>query len=114
MGQHLLARTRQVESLTAEVESLRREIKRLKRENRELRMLANDYSTSIKRKLDHLQASKGRIQSDHQKFAAFFQRHLLPSLSGIRPSIEAPDDQYLVPSSSRIMPSAEASREKPL
>ncbi|KAM1184984.1 hypothetical protein PS2_014025 [Malus domestica] len=54
MGQRLLARTRQVELLTAEVESLGREIKCLKRENRELRMLANDYSKSMKRKLDHL------------------------------------------------------------
>ncbi|KAM1100367.1 hypothetical protein ACFX2B_006775 [Malus domestica] len=77
-------------------------------------MLANDYSMSMKRKLDHLQASEGRIQSDHQKFAAFFQRHLLPLLSGIRPSIEAPHDQFLVPSSSRIMLSTEASREQPL
>ncbi|KAM1597852.1 hypothetical protein PS2_032713 [Malus domestica] len=114
MGQRLLARTRQVESLMAEVESLRQEIKPLKRENRELRMLANDYSTSMKRKLDHLQASEGRIQSDHQKFAAFFQRHLLPSLSGVRQIIEAPHDQSLVPSSSRVQPSVEASREQPL
>ncbi|KAM1784989.1 hypothetical protein ACFX1S_038198 [Malus domestica] len=77
-------------------------------------MLANDYSTSMKRKLDHLQASEGRIQSDHQKFVAFFQRHLLPSLSGVQPIIEAPHDQSLVPSSSRVQPSAEASREQPL
>ncbi|KAM0971136.1 hypothetical protein PS1_019326 [Malus domestica] len=114
MGQRLLARTCQVESLTAEVKSLRREIKHLKRENRELRILANDYSTSMKRKLDHLQAFEGRIQSDHQKFVAFFQRHLLPSLSGVRLIIEAPHDQSLVPSSSRVQPRAEASREQPL
>ncbi|CAN6708040.1 unnamed protein product [Malus baccata var. baccata] len=114
MGQRLLARTRQVESLTVEVESLRREIKRLKRENRELHMLASDYSTRMKRKLDHLQASEGRIQSDHQKFMAFFQRHLLPSFSGVRPVIEVPHNQSLVPSSSRVQPSAEASHEQPL
>ncbi|KAM2477580.1 hypothetical protein PS2_043472 [Malus domestica] len=114
MGQRLLARTSQVESLKTEVECLGREIKRLKRENRELRMLANDYSTSMKRKLDHLQESEGRIQSNHQKFVAFFQRHILRSLSGVRPSIEAPHDQSLVPSSSRVLPSAEASREQPL
>ncbi|KAM1940715.1 hypothetical protein ACFX13_028387 [Malus domestica] len=77
-------------------------------------MLANDYLMSMKRKLDHLQASEGRIQSNHQKFVAFFQRHLLPSLSGIRPSIEVPYDQSLVPSSSRVQPSVEASREQPL
>ncbi|KAM1241334.1 hypothetical protein ACFX2J_046542 [Malus domestica] len=77
-------------------------------------MLGNDYSTSMKRKLDHLQEFECRIQSDHQKFVAFFRRHLLPSLSGIRPSIEAPHDQSLVPSSSRVLPSAEASSEQPL
>ncbi|KAM2449630.1 hypothetical protein PS1_019715 [Malus domestica] len=36
MGQRLLARTRQVESLTVKVANLRQEIRRLKRENREL------------------------------------------------------------------------------
>ncbi|KAM1430718.1 hypothetical protein ACFX2I_046750 [Malus domestica] len=77
-------------------------------------MLGNDYSTSMKRKLDHLQEFECRIQGDHQKFVAFFRRHLLPSLSGIRPSIEAPHDQSLVPSSSRVLPSAEASSEQPL
>ncbi|KAM2132607.1 hypothetical protein ACFX1Q_013986 [Malus domestica] len=78
MGQRLLARTRQVESLTAEVANLRREIRRLKRENRELHMLANNYSTSIKRKIDQLQESESRIQNDHKKFVAVFQRHFLP------------------------------------
>ncbi|KAM1052886.1 hypothetical protein ACFX2J_000461 [Malus domestica] len=114
MGQRLLAQTRQVESLTAKVESLGREIKHLKRENRELHMFTNVYSMSMKRKLDHLQASEGRIQGDHQKFVAFFLRHLLPSLSSVQPSIEASPDQSLVPSSSRVLPSAEASREQPL
>ncbi|KAB2631134.1 S ribonuclease [Pyrus ussuriensis x Pyrus communis] len=61
MGQRLLARTRQVESLMAEVENLRQEIRQLKRENKDLHMLANNYSTSMKRKLDQLQEYEGRI-----------------------------------------------------
>ncbi|KAB2628782.1 outer dense fiber protein 2-like [Pyrus ussuriensis x Pyrus communis] len=58
MGQRLLTRTCQVESLTAEVEILRQEVKQLKRENRDLHILANNYSTSMKRKLDQLQESE--------------------------------------------------------
>ncbi|KAM1680598.1 hypothetical protein ACFX15_037329 [Malus domestica] len=54
MGQRLLTRTRQVESLMAEVASFKQEIIGLKHENRELHMLANSYSTSMKRKLDQL------------------------------------------------------------
>ena len=61
MGQRLLTRTRQVESLMAEVASLKQDIRGLKRENRELHMLANSYSTSMKRKLDQLQESEDRI-----------------------------------------------------
>ncbi|KAM1040156.1 hypothetical protein EV1_029187 [Malus domestica] len=83
MGQHLLAQTCQVESLTAEVANLRQEIRQLKRENIKLHMLANNYSMSIKRKLDHLLESEGRIQSDHQRFVAIFQRHFLPSPFGV-------------------------------
>ncbi|KAM0988798.1 hypothetical protein ACFX2A_012919 [Malus domestica] len=70
MGQRLLARTHQVESLMAEVASLKQEIRGLKHENRELHMLANSYSTSMKRKLNQLQESEGRIQSDHRMFVA--------------------------------------------
>ena len=55
MGQRLLARTRQVESLMAEVASLRQEVRGLRHENKELHMLATSYSTSMKRKLDQLQ-----------------------------------------------------------
>ncbi|KAM1561243.1 hypothetical protein ACFX1Z_004392 [Malus domestica] len=54
MGQRLFAHTRQVKSLMAEVASLKQEIRGLKYENRELHMLANSYSTSMKRKLDQL------------------------------------------------------------
>ncbi|KAM2195523.1 hypothetical protein ACFX1R_029515 [Malus domestica] len=54
MGQRLIAQTRQVESLMAEVASLKQEIRWLKHENRVLHVLANNYSTSMKRKLDQL------------------------------------------------------------
>ncbi|KAM1441637.1 hypothetical protein ACFXTO_009722 [Malus domestica] len=50
MGQHLLAQTRQVELLMAEVTSIKQDIRGLKHENRVLHMLANNYSTSMKRK----------------------------------------------------------------
>ncbi|KAM2710249.1 hypothetical protein EV2_047830 [Malus domestica] len=52
MGQPLLVRSRQVESLMAEVASLRQEIRGLRHENKELHMLATSYSMSMKRKLD--------------------------------------------------------------
>ena len=65
MGQRLLARSRQVESLMVEVASLRQEVRWLRQENKELHMLATSYSTSMKRKLDQLQESEVRIQSDH-------------------------------------------------
>ncbi|KAB2597564.1 hypothetical protein D8674_000484 [Pyrus ussuriensis x Pyrus communis] len=104
MGQRLLARTRQVESLTVEVENLKQEIIHLKRENRDLHMLANNYSTSMKRKLDQLQESEGRIQSDHRRFMAFFQRHLLPSSSSVQPSIEASNNLSSMPPAPGVSP----------
>ena len=58
MGQRLLAQTRQVESLMAKVASLKQKIRWLKHENRVLHVLANNYSTSMKRKLDQLQESE--------------------------------------------------------
>ncbi|KAB2612754.1 S ribonuclease [Pyrus ussuriensis x Pyrus communis] len=93
MGQRLLARSRQVESLTAEVENLKQEIKQLKRENRGLHVLANNYSTSMKRKLDQLQESEGRIQ-----------KHLLPSSSSVHPSIEASNDLSSMPPAPGVLP----------
>ncbi|KAM0987396.1 hypothetical protein ACFXTH_011520 [Malus domestica] len=109
MGQRLLFRTRQVESLTAEVAALNQVIRQLKHDNRKLHVLANNYSTSMKRKLDQLLDSECRIQSDNRRFVDVFQRHLLPSSSGVRPSIEAPNNPSPVPPSSRVPPSTKAS-----
>ncbi|KAM1017644.1 hypothetical protein ACFX2A_048178 [Malus domestica] len=109
MGQRLFARSRQVESLMAEVASLRQEVRVLRHENKELHMLATNYSTSMKRKLDQLQESEVRIQSDHQRFVAL----LLPSSSGASPSVEAPDNQSLVLRLSGAPPSDEAPPDHP-
>ncbi|KAM1358727.1 hypothetical protein ACFX15_044965 [Malus domestica] len=113
MGQRLLARSRQVESLMDEVASLRQEVRVLRHENKELHMLATNYSTSMKRKLDQLQESEVRIQSDHQRFVTLLQRQLLPSSSGASPSIEAPDNQSLVLRLSGAPPSDEAPPDHP-
>ncbi|KAM2645704.1 hypothetical protein EV1_019225 [Malus domestica] len=133
MAQHLLARTRQVESLAAEVISFKQEIKRLKHENKQLHRLTHDYATNMKRKLDQMQKFDGQILLDHQRFVGLFQRHLLPSSSGAVPrnkapndqppmhlhsgvlsSTKAPNDHPLVPSLSRALPIAETSPKQPL
>ncbi|KAM2730258.1 hypothetical protein EV1_001534 [Malus domestica] len=98
----------------AEVASLKQEIRGLKHENRVLHVLVNNYSTSMKRKLDQLLESKSRTQSDNQRFDALFQRHLLPSSSEVLPSIETPNNQHLVPPPSGVLPSTEVSHEQPL
>ncbi|KAM1342514.1 hypothetical protein ACFX2F_006828 [Malus domestica] len=113
MGQRLLARTRQVESLIAEVASLKQDIRGPKHENRELHMLANSYSTSMKRKFDQLQESEGQIQSDHQMFMALLQRHILPSSSRVLPSVETPNSQPPAPLLPGAPPSDEASHKQP-
>ncbi|CAN6704495.1 unnamed protein product [Malus baccata var. baccata] len=113
MAQHLFAGTRQIESLVAEVMSLKQEIRGLKRENRELHMLANSYPTSMKRKLDQLQESEGRIQSDDQMFVASLQRHLLPSSSRVLPSVEVPNSQPLVLFLPGASPIGETSNSQP-
>ncbi|KAM1020654.1 hypothetical protein ACFX14_041894 [Malus domestica] len=113
MGQRLLARSRQVESLMAEVASLGQEVRVLRHENKELHMLATNYSTSMKRKLDQLQESEVRIQSDHQRFVTLLQQQLLPSSSGASPSVEAPDNQSLVLRLSGAQPSDEAPPDHP-
>lgn len=133
MAQRLFARTRQVESLAAEVVNLKQEIKGLRHENRQLHQLAHNYSAGMKRKLDEIQESGGRLLSDHQRFLGLFERHLLPSssgavpcteapnvqpstphLSGVLPSVEVPDDQLLVPPVSGALQNAEASPERSL
>ncbi|KAM1264767.1 hypothetical protein ACFX13_035496 [Malus domestica] len=111
IGQHLLARTHQVESLIAEVSNLKQNIKGLKHENRVVHMLTNNYSTSMKRKLDQLLEFESRTQSDNQRFDALFQRHLLPSSSGVLPSIETPNNQPLVPPPFGVLPSTEVSHD---
>ncbi|CAN6558727.1 unnamed protein product [Malus baccata var. baccata] len=113
MTQRLFARTCQVESLAAEVISLKQEIRRLKHENKQLHMLAHDYATNMKRKLDQLQESNGQILLDHQRFVGLFQRHLLSSSSGDVPLNEAPNDQPSVPPLSGVLPSTEAPNNHP-
>ncbi|KAM1993544.1 hypothetical protein ACFX16_009864 [Malus domestica] len=114
MGQRLLARTRQVESLMAEVASLKQEIRGLKHENRELHMLNNSYSTSMKRKLDQLQESEDWIQSDHRTFVTLLQRHLLPLSSRALPSVEGANNQLLVPPLPGVPSNDEAPTDQPL
>ncbi|KAM1570688.1 hypothetical protein ACFX10_035659 [Malus domestica] len=114
MAQRLFARTHQVESLAAEVISLKQEIRGLKHENKQLYRLAHDYATNMKKKLDQLQESDGQILLDHQRFVGLFQRHLLPSSSGVVPRNEASNDQPSVPPPSRVLPSTEASNNHPL
>ncbi|CAN6706802.1 unnamed protein product [Malus baccata var. baccata] len=114
MVQRLFARTSQVESLAAKVISLKQEIRGLKHKNKQLHMLAHDYATNMKRKLDQLQESDSQILLDHQRFVGLFQRHLLPSSSGAVPRNEAPNDQPSVPPSSGVLPSTEALNNHPL
>ncbi|KAM1084921.1 hypothetical protein ACFX2I_023038 [Malus domestica] len=114
MAQRLFARTRQVESLAVEVISLKQEIKGLKHENKQLHMLAHDYATNMKRKLDQLQESDGQILLDHQRFVGLFLRHLLPSSSGAVQRNEAPNDQLSVPPPSGVLPRTEAPNNHPL
>ncbi|CAN6695798.1 unnamed protein product [Malus baccata var. baccata] len=114
MAQRLFARTHQVESLADEVISLKQEIRGLKHENKQLHKLAHDYATNMKRKLDQLQESDGKILLDHQRFVGLFQRHLLPSSSGAVPRNEAPNDQPSVSHPSGILPSIEAPNNHPL
>ncbi|CAN6679736.1 unnamed protein product [Malus baccata var. baccata] len=114
MAQRLFARTRQVESLAAEVISLKQEIRGLKHKNKQLHKLAHDYATNMKRKLDQLHESNGQILLDHQRFVHLFQRHLLPSSSGVVPRSEAPNDQPSVPPPFGVLPSTEAPNDHPL
>ncbi|KAM2458093.1 hypothetical protein ACFX1W_006923 [Malus domestica] len=113
MAQRLFARTRQVESLAAEVMSLKQEIRGLKHENKQLYKLVHNYATNMKRKIDQMQESDGRILLDHQRFVGLFQQHL-PSSSGAVPRNEAPNDQPPMPPPSGALPTTETSSKQPL
>ncbi|CAN6722397.1 unnamed protein product [Malus baccata var. baccata] len=107
MVQRLFARTRRVESLATEVMSLKQEIRGLKHENKQLHMLAHNYTTNMKMKIDQLQESYGQILLDHQRFVSLFQQHL-PSSSGAVPRNEALNDQSPAPLLPGVLPSDEA------
>ncbi|KAM1347886.1 hypothetical protein ACFX2H_036765 [Malus domestica] len=113
MAQRLFARTRQVESLAAEVMSLKQEIRGLKHENKQLHRLAHDYATNMKRKLDQMKESDGKVLLDHQRFVGLFQRHLLPSSSGAVPGNEASNDEPPMPPPSGVLSSTEAPDNHP-
>ncbi|KAM1225323.1 hypothetical protein ACFX2G_045052 [Malus domestica] len=104
----------QVESLVAEVISRKQEIGWLKHKNKQLHMLAHNYATNMKRKLDQLQESDDQILLDHQRFVGLFQRYLLPSSSRAVLRNEASNDQPSVPSHSGVLPSTEAPNNHPL
>ncbi|KAM1865591.1 hypothetical protein ACFX13_008540 [Malus domestica] len=113
MAQRLFARTRQVESLAAEVISLKQEISWLKHENKQLHMLAHDYATNMKKKLDQLQESDGQILLDHHRFVSLFQRHLLLSSCRAVPRNEAPNDQPSVPPHYGVLPRTKTPNDHP-
>ncbi|KAM0988707.1 hypothetical protein FF1_012722 [Malus domestica] len=113
MAQRLFARTRQVESLAAEVMSLKQEIRGLKHENKQLHMLAHNYATNMKRKIDQMQESDGQILLDHQRFVGLFQHHLSSSSRAV-PRNEAPNDQPSVPPPPGVPSSDEVLNNHPL
>ncbi|KAM1457548.1 hypothetical protein ACFX2I_034708 [Malus domestica] len=90
------------------------EIRRLKHENKQLHRLAHDYATNMKRKLAQLQESDGQILLDHQRFVGLFERHLLPSSSGVVLHNKAPNDQPSVPPPFGVLLSTEALNNHPL
>ncbi|CAN6723304.1 unnamed protein product [Malus baccata var. baccata] len=100
-------------SVQCAVMSLKQEIRGLKHENKQLHMLAHDYATNMKRKLDQMKESDGQILLDHQRFVGLFQRHLLPSSSGAVPRNEALNDQPPMPLPSRVLSSTEAPSDHP-
>ncbi|KAM2311343.1 hypothetical protein ACFXTH_021898 [Malus domestica] len=110
----LAAKDSLVLSVQCAVISLKQEIRGLKHENKQVHMLAHDYATNMKMKLDQLQESDGQILLDHQRFVGLFQRYLLPSSSGTVPRNEVPNDQPSVPSPSRVLPSTKALNNHPL
>ncbi|KAM2967431.1 hypothetical protein FF1_027694 [Malus domestica] len=89
------------------------EIRGRKHENKQLHRLAHDYTTNMKRKLGQVKESDGQILLDHQRFMGLFQRHLLPSSSGVVPRNEASNDQPPMPLPSRVLSSTEAPSDHP-
>ncbi|CAN6719197.1 unnamed protein product [Malus baccata var. baccata] len=89
------------------------EIRGLKHENKQLHRLAHDYATNMKRKLDQMKESDGKVLLDHQRFVGLFQRHLLPSSSGAVPGNEASNDEPPMPYPSGVLSSTEAPDNHP-
>ncbi|CAN6694209.1 unnamed protein product [Malus baccata var. baccata] len=85
----------------------------LKHENKQLHWLAHDYATNMKRKLDQMKESDGKVLLDHQQFVGLFQRHLLPSSSGAVPGNEALNDEPPIPPPSGVLSSTEAPDNHP-
>ncbi|CAN6721985.1 unnamed protein product [Malus baccata var. baccata] len=85
----------------------------LKHENKQLHRLAHDYATNMKRKLDQMKESDGKVLLDHQRFVGLFQRHLLPSSSGAVPGNEASNDEPPMPPPSGVLSSTEAPDNHP-
>ncbi|CAN6547736.1 unnamed protein product [Malus baccata var. baccata] len=78
-------------------------IRGLKHENKQLHMLAHDYATNMKRKLDQLQESD----------APNDQSSVFPP-SGVLPSTEAPNNHPPVPHISEALQTAKTSSKQPL
>ncbi|CAN6720521.1 unnamed protein product [Malus baccata var. baccata] len=90
------------------------EIRGLKHKNKQLHRLAHNYATNMKRKLDQMKESDGKVLLDHQRFVGLFQRHLLPSSSGAVPGNEASNDEPPMPPPSGVLSSTEAPDNHPL
>ncbi|KAM2718838.1 hypothetical protein EV1_030706 [Malus domestica] len=67
----------------------------------------------MKRKLDQMKESDGQVLLYHQRFVGLFQRHLLPSSSGVVPRNEASNDQPLMPPLSTVLSSTETPNDPP-
>ncbi|KAM2362864.1 hypothetical protein ACFXTH_004969 [Malus domestica] len=100
-------------SVQCAVMNLKQEIRELKHENKQLHRLAHDYATNMKRKLDQMKESDGKVLLDHQQFVGLFQRHLLPSSSGAVPGNEASNDEPPMPPPSGVLSSTEAPDNHP-
>ncbi|KAM1889526.1 hypothetical protein ACFX13_047497 [Malus domestica] len=75
-------------------------------------MLAHNYATNMKRKIDQMQESDGQILLDHQRFVGLFQKQL-PSSSRVVPRNEALIDQPPAPLLPGVPLNDEASNSQP-